>query len=102
MVEKGEIVFKNDEIATHFNNYFNDITKGLNIKKWCISDKLSDDPLVNAIREYENRPSKVKIKSSVETTQLLDFNFVNCDGISKIISSMDPTKKTWQIASMNV
>ena len=91
MVEKGEIVFKNGEIATHFNNCFNDITKGLNIKKWCISDKLSD---VNAIREYENRPSKVKIKSSVETTQLLDFNFVNCDGISKIISSMDPTKKT--------
>ena len=94
MVEKGEIVFKNGEIATHFNNYFNDITKRLNIKKWCISDKLSDDPLVNAIREYENRPSKVKIKSSVETTQLFDFNFVNCDGISKIISSMDPTKKT--------
>ena len=57
LVEKGEVVSKNEEIATHFNNYFNDITKGLNIKKWCISDKSSDDPLVNAIRKYENHPS---------------------------------------------
>ena len=38
LVEKGEVVSKNGEIATHFNNYFNDITKGLNIKEWCISD----------------------------------------------------------------
>ena len=45
LVEKGEVVSKNEEIATHFNNYFNDITERLNIKKWCISDKLSDDPL---------------------------------------------------------
>ena len=32
LVEKGEVVSKNEEIATHFNNYFNDVTKGLNIK----------------------------------------------------------------------
>ena len=92
--EKGEVVSKNEEIATHFNNYFNDITKGLNIKKWCILDKLSDDPLVNATQKYENHPSIIKIKSSVETTQLFDFNFVGSDGISKIINSLDPTKKT--------
>ena len=49
LVEKGEVVSKDEEIATQFNNYFNDITKRLNIKKWSLSDKLSDDPLVNAI-----------------------------------------------------
>ena len=32
LVEKGEVVSKNEKIATHFNNYFNDITEGLNIK----------------------------------------------------------------------
>ena len=36
----------------------------------------------------------VKIESSVETTQLFDFNFVNSDDISKIINSLYPTKKT--------
>ena len=88
---KGEVVSKNDEIATHFNSYFNEVTKELNIKKWCISDKLSDDPRVKAIRKYENHPSIIKIKSSVETTQLFDFNSVSSDDISKIINSMDPT-----------
>ena len=94
LVEKGEVVSKIYEIATHFNNYFNDITDGLIIKKWCISDKLSDDPLVTAIPKYENHPSIIKILSSVETTQLFDFNFVSSDGISGIINSMDCTKKT--------
>ena len=36
----------------------------------------------------------MKIKSSIETTQLFDFNFVSSDDISKIINSMDSTKKT--------
>ena len=35
----------------------------------------------------------MKIKSSVETTQLFDFNFVSSDDISKIIYLMDSTKK---------
>ena len=90
LVEKGEVVSKNEKIATHFNNT---LTEGLNIKKSSISDKLSDDPLVNAIPKYENHPSIIKIKSSVETTQLFDFNFVSSDDISKIINSMDSTKK---------
>lgn len=49
LVEKGEVVTKNEEIATHLNSYFNNIIKGLNNERWCISDKLSDEPLVNAI-----------------------------------------------------
>ena len=91
--EKGEVLSKNEEIATHFNNYFNNITRGLNIEKWCISENSSDDPLVNAIRKYENHPSIIKIKSSVETAQLFDFNFVSSNDISKIINSLDLTKK---------
>ena len=49
---------------------------------------------MNAIRKYENHPSIIKIKSYVEITQLFDFNFVRSDDISKIINSMDSTKKT--------
>ena len=55
-MEKGEVVSENEEIATHFNGYYNDITRGVNIKNWCISDKLPDDPFVNAIQKYENHP----------------------------------------------
>ena len=94
LVEKEEVISKNEEIATHFYYYFNDITKVLNIKKLSISDELFDYPLKNAIRKYGNHESIIKIKSSVETTQFFDFNFVSSDDISKIINSMDPTKTT--------
>ena len=93
LVEKGEVVSKNEKTATHFNNYFNEITKWFNFKK-CVSNKLSDDPLVNAIWKYENHPSTIKIKSPAETTHLFNFNFVNSDDISKIINSLGLTKKT--------
>ena len=93
-MEKGKVVSKTEEIAAHFNNYFNDITEGLKIKKWCISDTLPDDTLANAIRKHENHPSIIKSKSSVETAQLFHFSFASSDDISKIINSMDSTKKT--------
>ena len=48
---------------------------------------------MNAIQKYKNHPSIIKIISSVETTQLFDFNFVSSDNISKIINSLDPSKK---------
>ena len=35
----------------------------------------------------------LKHGTMVETTQLLDFNFVDSEIISKIINSLDPTKK---------
>ena len=62
---------------------------------WCY-DLLSlnlQDPLVIAIWKYENYPSIIKIKSSVEKGQLFNFNFVNGD-ISKTINSLDALKKT--------
>ena len=55
---------------------------------------MPDDSLVNAIRKYENHLSITKIKSSVEATQLFDYNLVSSDDISKIINSMNSTKKT--------
>ena len=49
---------------------------------------------LNAIQKYENHTIKTKIKSSVETTQLFDFDFVSSGDISKIINSLDPTRQT--------
>ena len=62
LVEKGEVVSENEEIATHLINYSNVITKGLTIKKWCISNKLPDGPLVNAIQKHKDYSSIIKIK----------------------------------------
>ena len=49
---------------------------------------------MNGIWKYENHPSIIKTKSSVQTTQLFDFNFLNRHhDIPKIMNSLDPTKK---------
>ena len=39
-------------------------------------------------------PSILKIKSIFKSIKLFDFNFASSDGISKIITSLDSTKKT--------
>ena len=94
LVENEKVVSKNEEIAYLFNTYFNDITKGLNIERWPISSLPCKDPLVNAIRKYEMHPNILKIKSVFKSIRLFDFNFVSSDDISKIVTSLDSTKKT--------
>ena len=93
-MENENIVSKNEEIAYLFNTYFNDITKGLNIERWLISNLPCKDPLDNAIRKYEMNSSILKIKSVFQSIRLFDFNFVSSDDISKTITSLDSTKKT--------
>ena len=39
-------------------------------------------------------PSILKIKSVFKSVRVFDFNFISSDGISKIIISLDSTKKT--------
>ena len=92
LVEKEKIVSKNEQIAYLFNTYFHDITKGLNIERWQTSNRPCKDPPVSVIRKYEMHPSILKIKSVFTSIRLFDFNFVNSDGISKIITSLDLTK----------
>ena len=62
------VVSKNEEIAYLFNTYFNDITKGLNIERWPISNLRCKDPLVSAIRKYE-MPPPVYLKSNQSLSQ---------------------------------
>ena len=91
-VEK--VVSKNEETAYLFNTYFNDITKGLNIEREPISNLPCKDPLVNAIRKCEIHPSILKIKSVFKSIKPFDYSFVSSYDISKIITSLDSTKKT--------
>ena len=68
-MEKGEIVYQNDEIATQFNSYFSDITKGLDIKEYCISNKFFHDPLVNAIQMFVALISKLQLLKTIRIFQ---------------------------------
>ena len=94
LVENEKALSKNKGIAYLFNTYFNDITKGLNIERWLTSSLSCKDPLVNAIRKYEMHPRILTIKLVFKSRRLFDFNFASRDDISKIIISLDSTKRT--------
>ena len=46
------------------------------------------------MRKYEMHHSILKIKSVFKSIRLFNFNFVSNHGISKIITSLDSTKKS--------
>ena len=46
------------------------------------------------MRKYEKHHSILKIKSVFKSIRLFNFNFVSNHGISKIITSLDSTKKS--------
>ena len=94
LVENEKTLSENEGIAYLFNTYFNDITKGLNIERWLTSSLSCKDPLVNAIRKYEMHPRILTIKLVFKSRRLFDFNFASRDDISKIIISLDSTKRT--------
>ena len=75
LVENERVISKNEEKEYLFDTYFNDITKGLNIEKWAISNLPCKDPLVNAIRKDEMHPIILKIKSVFKSIRLFDFHF---------------------------
>ena len=93
LVENKKVVSKNKEIAYLFNTYFNDTTKGLTIERCLTSNLPCKDPQVNAIRKHEMHLSILKTKSLFKSMRLFDFNFVSSGDISKIITSLDSTKK---------
>ena len=82
------------EKVVYINSYLNDITMGINIEKWCTINRLHNEPIVNTIEKYKNHVSIIKIKSSFETAELIDFDFVSINNISKFINPWDITKKT--------
>ena len=94
LVENEKTLSENEGIAYLFNTYFSDITKGLNIERWLTSSLPCKDPLVNAIRKYEMHPRILTIKLVFKSRRLFDFNFASSDDISKIIVSLDSTKRT--------
>ena len=94
LVENKKLVSKNKKIAYLFNTYFNDITKRFKIERCQCSNLPCEDPLVNAIGKYQIHSIILKIKSVFTSVRLFDFSFISSDDISKVITSLDSTKKT--------
>ena len=98
LVEDGEVISKNEIIATSFNQYFCNITASLPIKQWTDkSTMLGKFDIVSiAIEKFKDHPSVVNIKSLQSQNDDVTFEFCHTSSkeISDTILKLDTSKST--------
>ena len=66
LINKDDLITKNEDLSKTFNNFFSSIVKELGIEH--VPDAESnlpnvDDQILNVIAKYENHPSILRIKT---------------------------------------
>ena len=95
LVENDQIISKEVELAEVFNNYFGNIVKNLNIESRELKN-LDIDPVINAIKNYQNHPSIKKIEASLEQKETFSFNLSSFDNVFEEIKKLDNSKTSQQ------
>ena len=96
LVEDGEIISDDIDVARKFNDYFSNVVKDLNIEGYKIDYSFNSelDHISNVIDKFKNHPSIQKIKENVKIQSKFHFENVNTLVIEKHISSLDKRKPT--------
>ena len=85
LVEREEIIKKNQANARVFNNFFSNIIANLDIPQYNQIDPICQnikDPAINAIIKCRNRPSIIAIKERC-TNSKFNFSFIGKNNILK-------------------
>ena len=66
LIEKDEILLKNEKIAGVLNSYFDSVTDSLDLFSWSSqTGNENTDALQNILRRFHNHPSLIQIKQLV-------------------------------------
>ena len=85
--EKGDIIFKNKEIANTFNEYFGSIVESLDLHVWTESScnvppsYTSDNDIDNILIKFANHPSIKTIKQNFDITSKFSFQPVSVNDV---------------------
>ena len=96
LIENGETVPKNEEIAKNLNNYFPDIITNLKLPPY--EDPTTNaeniaDPVLKALEKYKNHPSIRIITGKYRTNSVFTLNQVLLEEIQKkLIKKLKPSK----------
>ena len=94
LIENGETVPKNEEIAKNLNNYFPDIITNLKLPPY--EDPTTNaeniaDPVLKALEKYKNHPSIRIITGKYRTNSVFTLNQVLLEEIQKkLIKKLKP------------
>ena len=92
LIENDKVITEENEVVKIFDSHFSNVVQNLDIENInCIS--VSDDPVIEAIKSFENHPSIMKINTIFDTyIDLFRFQDVNLDDISREINNLDKSK----------
>ena len=88
--EKGDIIFKNKEIANTCNEYFGSIAESLDLHIWTESSfnvppsYTSDDDIDNILIRFVNHPSIKTIKQNFNITSKFSFQPVSGNDVKQV------------------
>ena len=95
LVEKGNIVTDDKEIAETFNSFFIDAVSSLSIEEnKALLDDASDevDPVRRAVKKFQHHPSILSIKKHVEVLEKFSFREIDIDEMISEINCLDAKK----------
>ena len=95
LIDKGNIISDDHEVADTFSSIFNHAVNSLNIEenKHLLTFSEALDPIDKAIKVYEAHPSILKIKE-INKAQNFSFSEVNLSEIEKQLQNLNPKKAT--------
>ena len=97
LVEKEEILTKDNSFAKALNNFFSNIVKILEISDDMHSHPLAKEvnaPTMRAIMKYQNHPSVLTILDKYKNNSIFTFPHVTKEEVFKEIGNLDTTKSS--------
>ena len=95
LVEKGEVITDDQELAETFNSFFIDAVSSLSIEenKALLDDESNETgPVRKAIKKYQYHPSIINIKKHIQVTEKFSFWDVDADEIKIEIENLNSKK----------
>ena len=92
LLEGDKLIQNEEEIANIFVEYFNHITDDLGITKW--KPNILCHSINEIIRKYDNHPSILKIKQSVNQDSTFKFSHIFPWDTYQVIMGLNPSKGT--------
>ena len=100
IINDGDIITDNEEIANIMNKFYTNITKSLDIHDIPVAENeehiMFDNAIDKIIHKFHSHPSVSRIKDTYPTDTLFNFREVGEEQTRKYIDKLDPKKSTPQ------
>ena len=91
LVEDHKIITAKMDLAKIFKDHFENIVESLHIERPCKVD-LDREPVVNAIKNFSQHPSILKIKENTNSSACFLFQTVSKEDLLYRLNSFRPSK----------